>query len=250
MKPDPKQLSILCERYLELIAADRWNTLLLLLQAPAIAGLLVLKWRDVEQVTDSLLFAMTFSAILFGTLNSCREVVKEKEIFQREWMKGLDLAAYLWSKLLVLALLAFAQCLCLVFIVNRWVDLGDPAFLHLLVLFPASLAGTGLGLLVSSLVTTVDRSLASVPLLLLPQILFSELLLSNEHASSLVKLLDGLTITRWSYHGLRALEQTETSWGIVFWSIAVPCAMTVSFLLLAHIAMALRLPRPATKGVR
>ncbi len=242
MRPDSRQLSILCERYLELIAADKWNTLLLLLQAPVIAGLLVLKWRDIEEVTNSLLFALAFSAILFGTLNSCREVVKEKDIFEREWMKGLDLPAYLWSKLIVLALLAFAQCLCLIFIVNHWIDLGDPPLLHLLVLFPASLAGTGLGLLVSAAVTSVDRSLASVPLLLLPQILFSELLLSNDHASSVVKLLDSLTITSWCYDGLSTLEKTETSWGTLFWSVAVPLLMTATFLLMAQLAMRVRLP--------
>lgn len=246
MRPDNRQLSILCERYLELIAADKWNTLLLLLQAPVIAGLLVLKWRDVDEVTNSLLFALAFSAILFGTLNACREVVKEKDIFEREWMKGLDLSAYLWSKLFVLSLLAFAQCLCLIFIVNHWIDLGDPTILHLMVLFPASLAGTGLGLLVSAAVTTVDRSLASVPLLLLPQILFSELLLSNDHASSVVKLLDGLTITSWCFEGLSNLEKTEPSWSAVFWSVAVPLLMTVSFLALAHLAMRLRLPATGT----
>jgi hypothetical protein len=237
---------------LELIAADKWNTLLLLIQAPVIAGLVVLIWRDVKEVTDSLLFVLTLSAIWFGTLNSCREVVKEKAIFEREWMKGLDLWAYLWSKLIVLALLGFAQCLCLIFIVNARVDLGDPPLLHLLVLFPASLAGTGLGLFISSAVTTVDRSLAAVPLLLLPQILFSELLLSHEHASNLVRFLDCLTITTWCYEGLHTLEQTETLWGVVFWSISVPLAMTVSFLALAYLAISLRLPgtaAPAKKKI-
>jgi hypothetical protein len=239
----------LCERYLELIAADRWNTLLLILQAPVIAGLVVLVWQDIDEVTSSLLFVLTLSAIWFGTLNSCREVVKEKAIFEREWMKGLNLSSYLWSKLIVLALLGFAQCLCLVFIVNARIDLGDPPLLHLLVLFPASLAGTGLGLFISSAVTTVDRSLAAVPLLLLPQILFSELLLSHEHSSSAVKLLDCLTITTWSYEGLYALEQTETEWSTVFWSMTVPVAMTLGFMVLAYVAIHLRLPAEGASKV-
>ncbi len=243
VSPDRRQLSILCERYLELILADRWNTLLLLLQAPVIAGLVVLIWRDVDQVTQSLLFVLTLSAIWFGTLNSCREVVKERAIFEREWMRGLDLSAYLWSKLIVLAAVGFAQCLCLVFIVNHWIDLGDPPLAHLLVLFPASLAGTGLGLLISSSVTTVDRSLAMVPILLLPQILFSELLLSHDHSSDLVKFLDNLAITTWTYEGLNQLEATETEWSVVFWSLAVPTAMAIGFILLSLLIMRFRLPR-------
>lgn len=247
MNPDGRQLSILCERYLELILADKWNTLLLLAQAPVIAGLIVLIWKDYDEVTDSLLFVLALSAIWFGTLNACREIVKEKSIFEREWMKGLNLASYLWSKLAVLALIGFAQCLCLVFIVNTTVLLGNPPIAHLLVLFPASLAGTGLGLLISASVTTVDRSLTAVPLLLLPQILFSELLLSHEHSTDFVKFLERTAITTWTYEGLNQLKASEIDWSVVFWSLAVPCFMTVSFVMLSYLIMRLRLPGMAKK---
>lgn len=242
VKPNTKQLSILCERYLELIVADKWNTLLLLVQAPVIAGLIVLIWRDYDHITESLLFVLALSAIWFGTLNACREIVKEKTIFEREWMKGLNLSSYLWSKLAVLSLLGFAQCLCLVFIVGAFLPLGDPPLAHLIVLFPASLAGTGLGLLISAAVTTVDRALTAVPLLLLPQILFSELLISHEHSSRLVKFLEKLAITTWSYEGLAELDKSEISWGVLFWSLASPTLMAIAFVLMAYPLMRMRLP--------
>jgi hypothetical protein len=248
VKPDSRQLSVLCERYLELILADKWNTLLLLAQAPVIAGLIVVIWKDVDAVTDSLLFVLALSAIWFGTLNACREIVKEKDIFEREWMKGLSLSAYLWSKLYVLSLVGLAQCLALVFIVNSYIDLGDPPLGHLLVLFPASLGGTGLGLLISASVTTVDRSLTAVPLLLIPQILFSELLLSHEHSTDFVKFLEKTAITTWTYEGLAQLEKSEMDWGVVFWSLAVPCLMTVGFVLLAYPIMRFRLPGTKKKA--
>lgn len=247
MKPESRQLSILSERYLELILADKWNSLLLLLQAPVIAGLIVLIWRDVKSVTESMLFVLALSAIWFGTLNSCREIVKEKSIFEREWMKGLDLSAYLWSKLIILSILGFAQCLCLVFIVNLVIDLGDPPLGHLIVLFPASLAGTGLGLLISASVTSVDRSLTAVPLLLLPQILFSEMLLSHEHSSDLVLMLEKTAITTWTYNGLEQLEKGDKDWSVLFWSVAVPFFMTFLFILLSQIIMNLRLPGTKSK---
>lgn len=248
VKPDSRQLSVLCERYLELILADKWNTLLLLIQAPVIAGLIVIIWRDIDQVTKPLLFVLALSAIWFGTLNACREIVKEKDIFEREWMKGLSLGAYLWSKLAVLSLLGLAQCLCLVFIVNRYIDLGDPPLAHLLVLFPASLAGTGLGLLISAAVTTVDRSLTAVPLLLIPQILFSELLQSHEHSSDFVIFLEKLAITTWTYEGLAQLEKSQMDWSVIFWSLTVPCTMTICFVLLAYPIMRIRLPGTKKKA--
>ena len=243
MKPDDRQFSLLCERYLELILADKWNTFLILAQAPVISGLIVLIWKDVDQVTKSLLFVLALSAIWFGTLNSCREVVKEKSIFEREWMKGLNIGSYLWSKLAVLSLLGFAQCLCLIFIVNSYIDLGDPPLGHLIILFPASLAGTGLGLLISSAVTTVDRSLTAVPLFLIPQILFSELLLSHENSSNFVLVLEKLAITTWTYEGLAELEKAETTWGVVFWSLSIPCLMAFCFVIAAYPLLRMRLPK-------
>jgi ABC transport system ATP-binding/permease protein len=250
VKPDNRQLSVLCERYLELILADKWNTLLLLAQAPVIAGLIVLIWRDVDQVTEALLFVLALSAIWFGTLNACREIVKEKSIFEREWMKGLNLSSYLWSKLAVLALVGLAQCLCLVFVVNSTIDLGDPPLGHLIILFPASLAGTGLGLLISASVTTVDRSLTAVPLLLLPQILFSELLVSHEHSSDFVKFLEKTAITTWTFDGLEQLEKSEIDWSVVFWSLTVPCLMTILFVVLSYVIMSMRLPGTKRKGAK
>ena len=233
----------MCERYLELIFADKWNTLLLLAQAPVIAGLIALIWRDYDEVTDSLLFVLALSAIWFGTLNSCREIVKEKSIFEREWMKGLNLGSYLWSKLAVLSLVGLTQCLCLVFVVNSVVDLGDPPLAHLIVLFPASLAGTGLGMLISASVTTVDRSLTAVPILLLPQILFSELLISHDHSSDFVLFLEKLAITTWTFEGLNELEKSEWDWGPIFSSLGVPCLMTIVFVVLAQMVMKFRLRR-------
>ena len=215
---------------------------MLLVQAPVIAGLIVLIWQDVDEVTDSLLFVLTLSAIWFGTLNSCREVVKEKAIFEREWMKGVQVWSYLASKLAVLSLLGFAQCLCLVFIVNSKIDLGDPPIFHLFVLFAASLAGTGLGILISAAMNTPDQSLAAVPIFLIPQILFSELLLSHDNSSDIVKFLDNLAITTWSYEGLKTLEETERSWGTLFSSLFVPILMCATFLGIAFVLMRLRLP--------
>lgn len=242
VKPESRQLSVLCERYLELILADKWNTFLLLAQAPVIAGLIVIIWKDVDKVTTSLLFVLALSAIWFGTLNSCREIVKEKSIFEREWMKGLNLSSYLWSKLAVLSLVGLAQCLALVFIVNAYISLGDPPLSHLIVLFPASLAGTGLGLLISASVTTVDRSLTAVPLLLIPQILFSELLLSHENSSDFVIFLERIAITTWTYEGLAELDKAEADWGVLFWSLSIPSLMTIGFVLLAYPMMRMRLP--------
>ena len=81
--------------------------------------------------------------------------------------------------------------------------------------------------MISASVTTVDRSLTAVPLLLIPQILFSELLLSHDHSTDFVKFLEKLAITTWTYEGLAQLESSEIDLSLVFWSLAIPSLMTI-----------------------
>ena len=54
--------------------------------------------------------------------------------------------------------------------------------------------------------------------------------------------LDKLAITTWTYEGLAQLESSEVDWSVVFWSLAVPSAMTIGFILLAYPVMRMRLP--------
>ena len=153
-----RQFEILVERNLELLFSDFGNTALLLLQAPIIAGCMILVWRDVAQATDTLYFVMTLSAVWFGAINACREIVKERAIFLRELRVGLEIGSYIWSRLAVLALLGFVQCLLLVVLVDSQVALKGGPFLHFVILLAASLAGTSMGLALSAVSGTADRA--------------------------------------------------------------------------------------------
>lgn len=211
-----EQLNVLCERYLETFLADRGNVFLLLLQAPVIAFLIVLNWNDIKGVTDSLYYVLALSALWFGTLNACREVVKERAIFEREVRLGLEVGPYLLSKLLILGLFSFVQCLCLAFIVDRSIALGGPAIFHFAFLWLASLGGTCLGLFLSCLMSNSDRAVGGVVLVLIPQMLFSEMVLSHEHSSKLVLWLENFTFVSWTYQGLQEVTRAEWSFWVLF----------------------------------
>ncbi len=232
MKINGAQLSILAERYLDIILADRGNTFLLMIQAPIIALCIVLVWRDFDVPTNSLYFVMALSAVWFGTMNACREIVKERPILERELRVGLNLPAYVVSKFLVLAALGIFQCLLLVFFVNRSVPLPGGAIFHFATMVLASLGGTGLGLMLSSLMSTSDRAVGAVPIVLLPQILFSDQIVSHEHSTKLILWLEDLTLTKWSYEGMKQLAKTEPSWLSLFQSSLALSLMSLFFLLL------------------
>lgn len=223
------QLGILSERYLEIVSSDLGNTLILLIQAPIIALCIVTVWGD-EKATGTLWFVLALSAVWFGAINACREIVKERPMYQRERRVGLDPAAYVLSKALILAMLGFIQCLCLVYLVNLKVKLPGAEMLHFIVLFMVSLAGTSLGLALSAFVSTSDRAVAGVPLLLLPQILFSEVVMSHANSRWTVKLIEDLMMTTWAYEGLSNLAAPEPELGTFVQGLFVLALMTAVLL--------------------
>ncbi len=224
-----RQVSILSERYLDLIAADRGNLFLLLAQAPIIAVCIMLVWGDVGDATDTLYYVLALSAVWFGTINSCRELVKERAIFERERRVGLETTAYLLSKVMVLTLLGLIQCFILLLMVSQKINIQGNMFVHYVVLCSASLAGTGLGLLISSLVSTVDRAVAAVPILLMPQILFSEMVYPHDNSTDLVLYLENSTILSWCFQASNELTLTEPSIWPILRSLAATSLMAVLF---------------------
>ena len=238
-----EQLNVLCERYLEIVLADRGNTLLLLVQAPLIALFTVLNWRDVDVATNSLYYLLALSALWFGTSNACREVVKEGPIFDREARLGLRVGPYLASKCLVLALLSFVQCLCLAYLVNRSVALGGPVILHFLYLWLASLGGICLGLLISCLMSNSDKAVGAVVLVLIPQMVFSEMVLSHEHASNLVLWLEDFSFISWTFHGLKEVTKVDWSYITLLESVAAMSLLSLALLGCSYLLLQIRARR-------
>ena len=202
-RPGPlRQLFILTARYMELITRDLRNTAILLIQAPLVA-LFILAATHTDQPargpTSTLFLVMSLSALWFGCSNAAREISKEGAIFARERMVNLGVVPYVASKFFTLQLLSLLQVgvmLGMVHLMRGGYTLAQPppecarwgieacsalilpgvpgSFpLHLLNLYLTALGGVGLGLLVSALAGNSDKAMSLVPLVLIPQVLFS-----------------------------------------------------------------------------
>lgn len=173
-------MSILADRYLSLTFADTGATLILLLQAPIIGGVISVAWKNGIQKQEILNFILALVAVWFGCVNASREVVKERPIFLREKRLGVPVSSYLLSKFMVLALIAFIQCLILTLLVYSNVPGYKLSRITLMVyLYLGSLAGTSLGLLVSCCVKSQNTAVGIIPILLIPQVIFSEVVLGT-----------------------------------------------------------------------
>ena len=223
------QWQVLTKRYRDSMLGDLGTVSLLLLQAPFIGWLCTLVWDSVETDTASLYFVLSLSAVWFGCINACREIVKDRAIIERERLLGLNLTAYLCAQFIVLATISFGQVLLLQIAVEWSLALNGPFLVQTFALWLGSLAGIGLGLLVSAIAQSQERAVGAIPLLILPQILFSEFAIPREHFTGLVQQVERIMPVRWCYEIFIQLADVETEWLSVLFSFGLLLILTTTF---------------------
>ncbi|BAQ66302.1 ATP-binding cassette domain-containing protein [Geminocystis sp. NIES-3709] len=208
-----QQVLILSQRYYQLIMRDKVNLIISLLTAPIGIFLIDLAIRKQEPfilgekadpalapLTQTVIFVFTSAAIWVGLATSLQEIVKEIDIYLRERLVNLNLFAYLKSKIGVLSGLAFLQTVLMVAVILfafsppesetiSW--LAGISITTFLTLF----ASMSLGLMISATVKNSTQANSALPLLLLPQIIFSGVLFQIE---GVAKYLSWSMISRWS----------------------------------------------------
>lgn len=176
-----RQWITLSRRYFAVLLRDKLTLFILLAQAPVIA-LMTFFVMGREQPRDFVYFVLALVAMWFGTSVSAREIIRERAVYKRERMVNLGLIPYLASKLFVIGIIVAVQCLML-FVPLKFFDLAGlmpmPGELfgipQLWAMLLTAAVGVGLGLFVSGLVRTSEMATSLVPLILIPQLLFSGL---------------------------------------------------------------------------
>lgn len=206
-----KQLQLLTRRYFQLTLRDPINLCLNLLTAPIGISLILLALQDQDPLIGEpeatlpslalrVLFVFTCAALWVGLSSSLQEIIKEAPIYIRERLVNLRLLAYLGSKVIVLSGLALLQSLLITAVIL--IGFKDPQpeimswFLGVnITTFLTLLTCISLGLLVSAAVKNSSQANSALPLLLLPQIIFSGVLFKMEGFAS---KFSWLMLSRWS----------------------------------------------------
>jgi ABC-type multidrug transport system ATPase subunit/pSer/pThr/pTyr-binding forkhead associated (FHA) protein len=208
-----RQFFTLSRRYLEVLLQDKLNLFILFAQAPIIA-LLTFFVMGSTRPRDFVYFVLALVAIWFGTSVSAREIIRERPIYRRERMVNLGILPYLLSKLFILGIIVSIQCLVL-FLPLKVFDLaglmpmpgewgGVPQFGAMLL---TAAVGIALGLFVSALVRTSEMATSLVPLILIPQILFSGLV----GVPSGINKAAGLAMpAAWSFDTIKRFSTLDT----------------------------------------
>ncbi|HZU39663.1 MAG TPA: ATP-binding cassette domain-containing protein, partial [Solirubrobacteraceae bacterium] len=193
------QAKILARRYALLLRRDRSNFLAMTLSVPIIAAFLLAFHRNVMQTSrgPTFAFALAFVMVLLGIVASFRELIKERAIYHRERAVGVDVRAYVGSKLIVLGAVAAAQGVAmaiLAFALHPGIEFFGGAF----VLAISALAGVSIGLAISAVVKTQDQATQLIAIPLVLQLLFAGAILPL----SSVEVPAAIMPARWAFAAL------------------------------------------------
>lgn len=215
-----RQWWILGRRYLDLVLRDRFSLLLLLFTAPIGVALLRLALQGESPLAEPavpiapdhapmalrVLFVFTCATIWVGLSGTAQTIVKEINIYLRERLVNLQLVPYLGSKFSVHIGLAIVQTLLLLIVIIVGFESPQPDLLSwpigvAITTFLTLIASTSLGLMISSLVKSPTQANSALPLLLLPQIIFSGILFDLDGPA---RIISWLMLSRWSIGGYAA----------------------------------------------
>jgi len=211
--PLGRQTRVLASRYATCTWRSRRNLALLLGQAPVIGiGIGLAMPTDVldnqtlgPYYKATLCFLLLTGSIWLGIISACREIVRERAIIDREVAVGVRLDSYVMAKCAVLFPLVAAQVALLVLctLVLQPLQQGPAAFLTVYaVCVAAGWAAVAMGLWLSAAVRTPDQATSSVPLLLIPQLLFAGSVIPYATMIAPMKAVANVMISRWALTGL------------------------------------------------
>ena len=204
-----RQFTVLVQRNLRLILNDKLTMASLILQAPFMV--LVIKMVvDPDCFTSNLinigsrtaLFIISAMAAFMGTLNSYREICKEREIILREASVGVSLLAVVLSKAFVLLLIEDVQAAILTFgfvrIVNipqnhLLLDTDVEIFVSILLMLVASSA---IGLLISAIFKSGESAILVVLVLMIGQVVFSGIMFT---LTGVAARIAAVVVCRWGW---------------------------------------------------
>lgn len=154
------------------------------------------------------IFLSVIVALFLGLSNSVEEIIRDKKLLEREAFLKLEKSSYYFSKISWLFIVSAIQTFLFVAVANNILEIKDMFFDYWLILFSAAAFSNMLGLIVSSVLTSVITAYIAIPLILIPQIMFCGVVVNYDklHKSlaseKYVPIIGEIMISRWAYEAL------------------------------------------------
>jgi ABC-type multidrug transport system ATPase subunit len=158
------------------------------------------------------LFMAVIVALFLGMVISAEEVFKDRRILKREKFLNLSRSSYLFSKIIILFSISAIQSLIFVIIGNTMLEIRGMAFNYWAILFTASCWANLVGLNISSGLNSVVTIYILVPIILVPQLLFSGVVVDFDKmhdkiaSDKNVPIIGDMMASRWAYEALMVTQ--------------------------------------------
>jgi hypothetical protein len=154
-------------------------------------------------------------ALFLGMTVSAEEIIKDRRILKREKFLNLSNWAYINSKVVFLFFLSAMQTLLFVVISNAILEIHGLTIKFWLILFAASFWGNIVGLLISSMMNSVVTIYISIPLVLIPLLLFSGTVINFANLNKVFAndkycpFIGDVMISRWAFEALMTTQFSD-----------------------------------------
>jgi ABC-type multidrug transport system ATPase subunit len=163
------------------------------------------------------LFISVVVALFLGLTVAAEEIIKDKKILKRESFLNLSLGSYLWSKILIMFMVSAIQTAFFVLIGNLILEIHGLWWEYWVILFSTSCMANVLGLNISSAFNSAKVIYIIVPLLIIPQLIFSGVIVKFDKlhpifsSNNEVPWIGNAMASRWAYEALAVTQAVDNA---------------------------------------
>ncbi len=200
--------------------------LLTLLEAPILALILAFITKSSRSITGvsqayifgeninipGYLFMSVIVALFLGMVISAEEIFRDRKILEREKFLNLSRSSYLNAKVFVMLIISALQMITFVLLGNYLLEIKGMDWRFFLILFFTACWANMIGLNISAGFNSVVTIYILVPLILIPQLLLSGVVIdfrnmnNNVRSEKYVPVLGDIITSRWAYEGLMVTQ--------------------------------------------
>jgi|TARA_R110000737_G_scaffold161270_1_gene189152 ABC-type multidrug transport system ATPase subunit len=161
------------------------------------------------------IFIANIVAVFMGLTVAAEEIFRDKQILERESFLNLSKSSYLLSKIGVLFLISAIQTLSFVIVGNSIMEIKGMWLDYWFVLFSISCTSNLVGLIISASFNSVKVIYILVPLLIIPQLLFTGIIVKFDKLNPAlasqkeVPFIGDLISCRWSFEAIAVQQQVN-----------------------------------------
>lgn len=229
-----KQLRVYFVRDVLSKLTNRQYMLINMLEAPALAFILAffVKFYNIQEGAEytfrsnqnipQFIFISVIVALFIGLTVAAEEIIKDQKILKRESFLNLSKGSYLTSKITIMFIISAIQMWFFVLIGNWILEIQGMWWQYWVVLFSLSCFANLLGLNISASFNSVKVIYILIPILIIPQLLFSGVIVKFDKLNPLfgdesaVPLIGNVMASRWAYEAMAVEQFTSNEYGDIF----------------------------------